>query len=393
MGKLTAAKIKSISKPGRYGDGDGLYFRVTPTGSKNWIQRIVIDGRRCDLGLGGFPITSLVEAREKAFENRKLARGGGDPLAQKRKVAVPTFRQAAEKTFEANKPRWRNDKHVKNWWQSLEKYAFPTIGDMPVDQIGREEILRILSPIWTSRAERAKRLRQRIRAVMQWTQGHGFIENNPAGESISGALPSIPTGKTHFRALPYAEVPDALKTIQASKASIEAKLALRFLILVAARSGEVRSATWDEIDLEGRMWTIPASRMKGGKEHRQPLSDAALDLLERAQTLHNENSLVFPSPLKRDRPLSDMTLMKVLRDTGLAERCTVHGFRSSFRDWASECTNADHAVMELSLAHQVGSAVERSYARSDLFERRRVLMEEWADFLAQDKNIVVPINQ
>ena len=381
MGRLNAAKVKAIKEPGRYSDGGTLFLYVAPGGSKSWVQRLVVNGKRRDIGLGGFPLTSLAEAREKAFANRKLARDGGDPLADRRKAKMPTFREAAEKTFEANRPRWKNEKHVKNWIQSMEKYAFPVLGDIPVDQIGREEVLRILTSIWTSRPERARRLRQRIRTVLGWCQAHNYCEHNPAGEGVSGALPSLPTGKIHFRALPYDEVPGALETIEASRASMAAKLALRLLILTAGRSGEVRNAEWSEVDLESHTWTIPASKMKGAKEHRQPLSDAAVAVLENARALDDGSGLVFPSPVRKGKPLSDMSLTKVLRDTGLAEKTVVHGFRTAFRTWASEKTNADHAVMELSLAHAVGSAVERSYARSDLFAKRARLMESWGAFV------------
>ena len=371
MGKLTAAKLKSFSKPGRYGDGDGLYFRIAPGGSQGWIQRITVNNKRRDIGLGPYPEVSLAQARRKAADNRSAVADGRDPLAEKRKAKTPTFREATETVFELNRPRWRNEKHVKNWIQSMEKYALPRLGDLQVDEIDREAVLSVLTPIWTSRPERARRLRQRIRLVLSWAQAHGIVEHNFAGDAISAALPSMPEGQTHFRALPYSEVPEALEIIGASRASMAAKLAIRFLILTACRSGEVRNAEWSEIDLEGRTWTIPASRMKGGKEHRQPLSDAALDVLERAQTLRIGSNLVFPSPLKRDRPLSDMTLMKVLRDTGLAERCTVHGFRSSFRDWASECTNAD-LCRRIGITEQTFYSVAPRVWRPEVWTRRSV---------------------
>ena len=305
-------------------------------------------------------------------------------MAAKRRAKVPTFREAAEKTFEANRPRWKNEKHVKNWIQSMEKYAFPVLGDIPVDQIGREEVLRILTPIWTSRPERARRLRQRIRTVLGWCQAHNYCEHNPAGEGISAALPSVPTGKAHFRALLYAEVPRALESHRGEPGVGEPQsygAPLRGADCLAARV-RLEMRTWSEIALDGQTWTIPGQRMKGGKEHRVPLSDEAVKVLERARALDDGSGLVFPSPMRKGQPLSDMTLTKVLRDVGLAERATVHGFRAGFRMWASEKTNADHAVMELSLAHAVGSAVERSYARSDLFAKRARLMESWGAFVA-----------
>ena len=380
MAKLTVAEVKSIARRGLHGDGGTLYLRVEPSGSRSWIQRLTIHGRRRDIGLGGFPLVSLAEARVKAFENRKLARDGGDPLAARRRANTPTFRQAAQRTLDANRPRWRSAKHAATWIQSLERYAFPTIGDTPVDRIGREDVLRILTPIWATRSETARKLRQRIRATLRWAQAHGYVETNVAGEAIDGALPAMPAVRGHYRALPYREVAAALAAVDASAASLSARLCFRFAVLTAARSGEARGATWDEIDLEGREWRVPAGRMKAQSEWRVPLSDAALATLERARALDDGSGLVFPSPVRRGQPMSNMTPMKVLRATGLAQRTTVHGFRSSFRDWAAECTDAEHAVMEMSLAHAVGSNVEQAYARSTLVEKRRALMERWADY-------------
>ena len=393
MGKLTVRGVEATTKPGRYGDGGTLFLHVAPGGSKSWVQRVTIDGQRRDIGLGGFPVVSLAKARRRAFDNRVAISDRLNPVAEKRakkrKATIPTFREAAAQTFEANKHRWRNDKHVKNWMQSLERYAFTVVGDMPVDRIGREDVLRILTPIWTSRPETARRLRQRIRAVLRWCEAHGFIEHNAAGDGIDGALPAMPKLKAHFRALPYQEVAGAFDTVEASGASMAAKLCLRFVVLTASRSGEARAATWAEIDMDAREWRIPAERMKGGVEHRVPLSDAAVAVLEQARMLDDESAVVFPSPMKRGRPLSDMTLTKVLRDTGLAERCTVHGFRSSFRDWCAE-TGKPREIAEAALAHTVGG-VEGAYFRSDLYQRRRRLMDSWAGYLAAIPGKVVHI--
>ena len=378
--KLTAIQAKSIKTPGFYRAGFTLYLRVVPGGSKSWIQRIIIHGKRHDIGLGGFPTVSLAEARELAFENRKLVRAGGDPLSLKRKAKMPTFRDAAMKTFEANRARWRSEKTVKNWEQGMNKHVLPIIGELRVDRIGREDVLRILTPLWTSKPEVARKQRNRIRAVLSWCQAHGFIEHNVAGEMIDGALPTMPAVKKHFRALPYRDVPAALETVETSGASLAAKLCFRFLVLTATRSGEARGATWSEIDFGTKEWRIPANRMKAGIEHRVPLSNAALAVLAQAQMLSDGSDLIFPSSLKPGEALSDATVGKVLRTTGLADKTTVHGFRSSFRDWAGECTNTAHAVMELSLSHAVGSAVEQAYARSDLLAKRQRLMVQWAAF-------------
>ena len=392
MGNLTAAKLKALSTPGLHGDGGTLYMRVALGGSKSWIQRLTVGGKRRDIGLGGWPLVTLADARDLAFENRRLARRGGDPLADKRRTKAPTFHEAAERTFEANRARWRNNKTTSNWLQGMAKRVLPVLGDMRVDTIGREDVLRILTPIWTSRPEIARKLRSRIRAVLAWAQAHGHVEHNVAGEAIDGALPSMPAVKAHFRALPYPEVGAALETVQTSRASVSAKACLRFLVLTACRSGEARGATWAEIDLQSCEWRIPAARMKGGAEHRVPLSDAALSVLEAVRPVRDRHDLLFPSPSRPGKPLSDMTLTKVLRDTGLADRTTVHGFRTAFRTWASEQTNADHAVMELCLAHHVGTAVERAYARSVLLDKRRRLMDQWTAFLTGDRAKVVRLH-
>ena len=393
MGKLTVAKVKSITKPGRYGDGGTLFVFVKPGGSKSWVQRLAVNGVRRDIGLGGWPLVSLAEARIKAFANRKLARiDGGDPLAGKRKARTPTFREAAERTFKGLKPKWRNAKHAEDWWSSVERYAFPIVGNTPVDRVRREDVLRILTPIWSSRPERARRLRQRIRAIFAWGQAHNYIPGeNVAGEAISGALPTMAIGKTHFRALPYQEVAGRLKRWRGPGLPRRRSCASGFLVLTAARSGEAREATWSEINLEAREWRIPSTRMKAGAAHRVPLSDAALAVLEQARALDDGSGLVFPSALKPGRCLSDMTLTKLLRSTGLADRATVHGFRSSFRDWCGERANVPREVAEVALAHTV-PGVEGSYFRSDLLAKRRRLMQRWADFLTGSGGKVVRIH-
>ena len=393
QGKLSAARVRALKDSGRYADGNTFYLNVAPGGSKQWIQRLTIHGKRRDIGLGGYPLVSLAEAREAAFLNRKLARAGGDPLAEKRKAklreTMPTFREAAEQTYRALRPRWRSDKVAANWMQQLERHAFGRLGGIPVDRIGREDVLRVLTPIWTSKPETARRVRRCIKATLRWCQAKGLIESNVAGETIDGALPKMPAVKKHFRALPYRQVPAALNTIEASTASLAAKLALRFVILSATRSGEVRGATWDEIDLDDRVWRIPGERMKAGAEHRVPLSDAAIEVLEEARLLDDNRGLVFPSPIRPGRPLSDMTLTKVLRDTGLARKATVHGFRSAFRDWCAE-TGKPREIAEAALAHTVGG-VEGAYFRSDLFQRRRHLMDQWSEYVTRKKSKVVAL--
>ena len=392
MRMMTAAEAKAIKRPGSYRAGDTLYLRVGYTGSKSWVQRLVVEGKRHDIGLGSFKLVKLAEARAKAQENLRAARiEGRNPLAEKRQAHMPSFEQAAVRTWEALKPRWRNGKHTTNWRQVMEKYAIPVIGATPIDKIGREDVLRILTPLWTKRPETARRLRMKMRATFKWAQAHGYIEINPAGEMIDGALPKQRTVKAHFRALDYREITAALESIEASGASIAAKLALRFLVLTASRTGETLGATWSEIDLENRTWTIPAERMKTTNPHRVPLSDAALAVLQKARILADRSGLIFPSSLRQGRPLSNMSLTKLLRDNGLADRATVHGFRSSFRDWCAD-TGKPREIAEAALAHVVGGA-EGAYFRSDMIDRRRLVMDQWADFLAGGQAKVIEIRK
>ncbi|MYD94728.1 MAG: tyrosine-type recombinase/integrase [Chloroflexi bacterium] len=375
MGKLTAASAKALSKPGLHGDGGTLYLHVSASGSRSWIQRIVYEGRRHDLGLGAFPAVPLAEARRRAAANRLLVAAGGDPLEGRRRAKVPTFRQAAEQTYQSYRPRWRSEKVAAVWLQSMERYAFPVIGMLPVNRVGREDVLKILTPIWGSKPETARKLRQRIRATLKWCMAKEYVAHNVAGELIDGALPAMPSVQAHHPALHYREVPAAVAKVEGSGASLAARLCFRFLVLTAARSGEARGALWSEIDLEAREWRIPPERMKEGAEHRVPLPDAAVAVIEQARPLRDRSGLVFPSPARANRPLSENTLSKLLRDLGLP--AVPHGFRASFRTWASEQTNAPHAVMEQALAH----AVSDPYSRGDHMKKRRKLMKQWARFV------------
>ena len=381
---LSAARVKALKEPGRYSDDGGLHLFISKAGRKSWVLRITVDGRRRDIGLGGYPSVSLALAREKAADNRAAIAEGRDPVAEKHSPAMPTFRQAAQAVHKANKPRWRNARHTASWIQTLERHAMPKLGNTPLDRIGRGKVLQVLTPMWTTKPETARRVRQRMRTIFKWAMAYGFMESNPAGEAIDGALPPMPKVKAHMRALPYQEVGAALQTVGESQASLVAKLCFRFLVLAAARSGEARGVTWDEIDLQDQVWRIPSDRVKAGMEHRVPLSRQALEVLVEASVLRDDSGLVFPSSMKRSSPLSDMTLTKILRSVGLAERATVHGFRTSFKNWALEQTDTPWAVSEAALAHTLGNATEQAYAKSDLFERRRELMQIWADYLLDE---------
>ena len=306
-------------------------------------------------------------------------------MAEERRPAKPTFREAAHQVHQANLPRWRNPKHAAAWIRTLERFAFPVFGSLPVDQVTRADVLAVLTPIWSTTPETACRVRQRIRTVMKWAMAHGFIEYNVAGEVIDGVLPPMPRVKESLRALFYREVSEAFQIVESCRSSDSSKLCLMFIILTAARSGEARNALWNEINRDQAVWTVPRARMKGGLEHRVPLSKTALDVLSRAREIHDGSELVFPAPRKRGEPLSDMTLTKLLRDTQLAHLTTVHGFRSTFRDWGTETEAASDRVLEHALAHRPGNETERAYARSDRLELRRPVMEAWGEFVVGEE--------
>lgn len=384
MKTLSSAQIKSIKEPGRYRAGVGLYLVVKPSGSKSWIQRIVIYGKRHDVGLGGYPDVSLAQAREQAAQNRIDIADGGNPVVERRRATTPTLREAAERVHLTLIPTWKSDQHAIRWMRTLRKDVFPKLGDIPIDQVTKSDLLNILEPIWHTKAETARRIRQRLKVIFRWAMAHDYLTSNPAGEQLDGGLPNNTKSKKPHRALPYQEVPEAWERIS-RVASPAARLCLKWTILTATRSGEARGARWSEIDFEARTWTVPGERMKGGKPHRVPLSTTALNVLEEARTLRDDSGLVFPSRHNRGQPQSDMTLMMLLRRLGLAERTTVHGFRSSFRVWSLEQTNTPWEVAEAALAHELGSPVARAYARSDLLDRRRPLMENWAGFLTESE--------
>ena len=391
MTKLTDSKIRKLTKPGLYAADTTLYLRIAPGGSKSWIQRVTFEGRRIDRGLGSWPVMRTDDAKLVALENRRKIGAGIDPWTERRKAKIPMFRRAAELTLEANKGRWKTGKSAKDWHSVMTLYAFPIIGNRRVDLIGREDVLSILTPIWTEKSQTARRLRQRMRTVFSWCQAHGYVESNPAGESINGALPKMPSIKENFKALHYNGVAEALEKVRAAEIGLSAKYCLEFLVLTATRSGEARGAVWSEVDMENRTWKIPAIRMKGGKEHRIPLSDAAVDVLERAKMLRDGSDLIFPAPKKTGAPMGIVSLNRVLKATGYSDQATIHGFRSSFRDWCAE-TSKPREIAELALAHTI-PGVEGAYFRSDLFDRRRLLMDQWAAYVTGTTADVIELRQ
>lgn len=399
MGKLTAIEVKSETKPGRYTDGDGLHLHVRPSGRKAWVFRHMRDGKLRDMGLGGYPDVSLAQARIKLHEARQVSRDGADPiearrLAKGRKDKDRTFKAAAEHLIAAQKAGWSNEKHADQWTSTLAAYAYPVIGDLHVEDVTTEHVLRILQPIWSTKTETASRVRGRMEAVldaaraMHWRQGE-----NPARWKghLASVLPKPSKVRVveHHPSLPWQKLPAFLTLLRARTGS--AARAIEFAILTAARSGEVRGVTRRELDLEARLWIVPKERMKAKRPHRVPLSVAALAFLDSMHVAEmTSDQLLFPSNSPRT-PLSDMALTMVLRrmnagavgesspwvDGSTGEQITVHGFRSTFRVWAGEQTEHPREVIEMALAHAVGDAVEAAYARTDLMERRRALMEDW----------------
>lgn len=387
-GKLTALGVSRQTKPGMYGDGGGLWLQVTGSGGKSWVFRFQspATGKRREMGLGAVAACPLSEARRKALEARQAVAAGRDPVEERKAQRVRerveaargmTFDACAAAYVEAHRAGWKNDKHASQWGNTLTTYAGPVIGGLPVAAVDMGLVLKVLEPIWTTKTETASRLRGRIEAVLDWATVRGYrTGDNPA--RWKGLLDKVlpPPSKVqkveHHAALPWQRIFDFMRDLESRDGF--AALGLRFLILTASRSGEVRGAVWDEIDLDAGVWTIPAERMKAGKEHRVPLSGAAVALLKSLPRLAGV-PLIFPSA--KDAALSENAFSALLKRMGRGD-LTAHGFRSTFRDWAGEATAFPREVIEHALAHQLKDKAEAAYARGTLFEKRRLLMEAWA---------------
>jgi integrase len=382
--KLSPLTVKALKKPGRYSDGNGLYIVVSNTGSKKWILRTVVHGRRTDIGLGGHSTTTLAEAREEAAKLRKTARAGGNPLDDRRqaKVTVPTFQDAANTVHAEHSKTWKNQKHAAQWINTLTEYTFPHFGSMPVNQVGTAEVLKALGPIWLTKPETARRVRQRIGTVMDWAKAAGHRSGDNPINGIAKGLPKQPKNRTHHAALPYSEVSKFIADLRQTDANESTRLAFEFLILTATRTSEVILAEWSEINFEKRTWTIPGSRMKAGKKYRIPLTPRCMEILKRAQELSDGGLYVFPNQSAK-KPLSTMVFLMMIRRMG--KDITAHGFRSTFRDWAAERTNFSREVCEMALAHSVSDKTEAAYLRGDLFDKRRDLMDTWASYACSSK--------
>lgn len=391
LGKLSAVALRKIDKAGLYPDGGGLYLQVTKGGARTWVYRFMLHGRAREMGLGPLHIVGLAEAREKARECRRLRHEGIDPIEARKarqaeqrlaEATAMTFQECAERYIEAHRAGWKNPKHAKQWRSTLETYVYPVFGSLPVQAIDVGLVMKALQPIWQAKPETASRVRGRIEAVLDWAKALGYRNGeNPAQwrGHLDNLLPARSKVRKveHHPALPYTDMGEFLADLH-QQDGVGAR-ALEFLILTATRTGEVIGARWEEFDLVAKMWTMPAERMKAGKEHRVPLSERALAIVEEMKAERvNNHPFVFPGG-RQGRPLSNMAMLKLL---GRMDRgdLTAHGFRSSFRDWAAECTHFPAEVVEMALAHTVGDKVEAAYRRGDLFQKRRDLMEAWARY-------------
>lgn len=397
MATLTPISVRN-AKPGRHADGNGLYLIVRDTGSRQWLLRVVVpnlaggEAKRQDFGLGSAGDVSLADARKKAAQWREWAKAGRDPrvaqrIADKERadqdaVYDRTFQWVAERAHEAMRPAWRNGKHSDQWISTLATYAFPKIGSEPVETIDGPAIVDLLSPIWLSKPETARRVRQRVAAVLDYAHAKGWRSTEAPMRSIMAgkALARQPKGKEHHEAVAYVDAPATIAKLRAKPETI-GRLALEFAIVTATRSGEVRGATWDEVDLDAGLWTIPASRMKAKREHVVPLTGRAKELLASAaehRTSSKADAAIFPGSARK--AISDMTMLRALRE--VAPGATVHGWRSTFRDWIAECTAFDGEIAEMALAHTIGNKVERAYRRGNLVEKRRTMMAAWDTYLS-----------
>jgi integrase len=391
--KLNAMQVKKLSSPGRYADGNCLYLTISESGSKSWLLRIVVRGRRRDMGLGSVDLVSLEEARDLARQYRRIARSGGDPLLDRQALRgqLISFREAAVQVHELNVPSWGNDKHASQWLSSLEIHVFPIIGSMPVSQITSADVLKVLAPIWIEKADTAKKIRQRLRMIIKWARAQGYFTGDDPVELAEQALPKVKASGAHFRSVSYDDLPEIIDRLHASSVSLATRLALEFLILTASRTTEVLEAHWSEIDLDKKLWVIPAERMKASRDHEVPLTERMIEILQTAAELKLDNGLIFPSALN-GKAMSNNTLRLALQKR-LGVDATVHGMRSAFKDWAAETTTYPNEVSEMALAHSIGSKVEAAYRRGNLLTKRRQMMADWDAFLTGKDRKVIQLHE
>ena len=387
--KLTAMTVKKLSKPGKYADGNNLYLQIDISGARRWILRLTVGHRRRDMGLGSTMIVSLEEARQLARLYRGIAKSGGDPFLerQKERGLKVTFAYCAQKVHELNKPTWKNEKFALQWYSSLENHVLPKIGELPVSQITSSDILGVLSPIWNTRTDTARKLKQRIRLIIKWARAKGYFQGDDPVELAEQALPRKKRSDNHHKSLSYKNVPDLIVKIKESKISLPTQLAIQFTILSACRTSEVLRASWDEIDMQNLIWTIPAKRMKTGKIHEVPISSGMKDILKDAKDKIGSPDYIFSSD-QSGKELSNNTLRLAVQKR-LGVDTTIHGMRSSFKDWASETTNFANEVSEMALAHVIPNKTEAAYRRGNLMDKRRHLMQMWSDFINNNQSKVI----
>ena len=391
--RLTPITLRTARAPGRYADGQGLYLVVDPSGAKRWIWRGIIQGKRCDLGLGSTALVPLAEARRAALDCRRTARTGGDPrlARQQAQRPVPTVRAAALQVHAGLSATFRNPKHKAQWLATLDADVFPTLGAQPVSTVTSGDVLKVLSKIWTVKPETARRVKQRLTLIFDWAKASGYRDGDNPTDGLAQVLPKHRDSVQHHAALPFGAVPGFVAALRTAADTGETiRLALELLILTATRTTEVQLATWPEVDLDARLWTIPGARMKMGRDHRIPLCPRAVEIFQRARQLSADSPWIFPGkdPAK---PLSKNAFQKASRRL-TAVPLTPHGFRSSFRDWSAERTNVPHAVCEAALAHAVKDKTEAAYHRTDLFEKRRELLDLWARFVTTTPATVVVLH-
>jgi len=395
--RLTPATVKAAKEPGRYGDGECLFLVVSSGGSKSWVARVTRNGKQRDIGLGSTSMVTLANAREACRLTRLQIRAGVDPVAERRRSAgIPTFRKAAVSLIDENRASWSNAKHGTQWLSTLETYAFPKLGDRTVDEISPADVKEVLLQIWLEKPETARRVRQRIAAVLDWAHTEGYRPDRVLLPTAGKGLPRQPEGVRHMPALPYAEMPEFMVKLRSTQNI--SRLALEFLILTARRSGEVRGATWAEIDLEKKLWIIPGERIKterrkaDPKPHVATLSESAVAVLTKAAAYQvGGTDIVFPG-LKRGKELSDATLCKLLRvmdakaDDG--RNAVAHGFRATFRTWAADETTYPRELAEKTLGHKLPSDVEAAYNRAEMVEKHRSLLATWERYAAGSDNVL-----
>ncbi len=378
--RLTAVFVQQVRTPGVYRDGDGLLLRVEPSGSRRWVLRTSVKGKRVDIGLGSAREVALKDARNLATELRREARAGRNPVSKQREARgkILSFQDAAKAVHAQRDGGWRNAKHARQWLTSLETYAFASFGSKAVADIEPADVLAALSPIWLNKPETARRVRQRIRVVLDWAvaAGHRSQLVVNAADAVKMGLPKQPRRDGHHAAIPWREVPAFITAVRDSGNAESVRLCLEFTVLTASRSGESRGATWSEFDFDSATWTVPAARMKAHRVHRVPLAPRTVEILMDCRTLWPTSDLVFPG--RDGKSLSDMTLTMLMRRLNRTE--VPHGMRSSFRDWCAD-NRWDRDLAEAALAHVLASKVEASYRRSDLLDARRPMMEAWAEFL------------